>query len=146
MFGTFDEGHPDGVTAVEVNDWRKSTGVQFMGWSDEIKSGLDDCSVFVLPSYREGLPRSVLEAMAVGRAIVTTDVPGCRETVKNGVNGYLVPAGDSHELMKAMECFLQDPALIGAMGRSSRELCEASFESRSIARSIIATIHSASED
>ena len=82
----------------------------------------------VLPSYREGTPRTVLEAMAMGRAIITTDVPGCRETVVDGHNGYLVPPRDSKALSEAMGRFLDDPSLALEMGRRSREMAVEKYD------------------
>src|SRR5690606_3800622 len=85
-------------------------------------------SVYVLPSYREGTPRTVLEAMAMSRPIITTAVPGCRETVVDGVNGYLVPMKDAGALAQAMGDFVTDPTLIRRMGASSRALAESRFD------------------
>jgi glycosyltransferase involved in cell wall biosynthesis len=84
--------------------------------------------VFVLPSYREGTPRTVLEAMAMGRAIVTTDAPGCRETVVHGDNGFLVPAQDPEALAQAMRRFIDQPALQQRMGTRSRQLAEDKYD------------------
>ena len=85
-------------------------------------------SVFVLPSYREGTPRSVLEAMAMGRPIITTDVPGCRETVVEGSNGLLVPARDPKALASAMESLIEQPHLRAEMGARSLELCRSKYD------------------
>lgn len=85
-------------------------------------------SVYVLPSYREGTPRTVLEAMASGRPIITTDTNGCRETVKDGINGYLVPVGDSLKLAEAMIKFIEDKELIFKMGNESISYCREKFE------------------
>jgi len=86
-------------------------------------------SVFVLPSYyREGLPRTLLEAMATGRALITTDLPGCREPVMEGRNGVLVPPRDVDALCAAMEQFLIDPSLAAAMGSASRYFAEERFD------------------
>ena len=79
-------------------------------------------------SYREGMPRTVLEAMAIGRAIVTTDVPGCRETVIEGDNGFLVPARDAGALAEAMRRFITQPELAIAMGARSRRVAEQRFD------------------
>ena len=86
------------------------------------------CSVYVLPSYREGTPRTVLEAMAMGRPILTTDTNGCRETVEDGVNGWLVPVGDAAALAEKMKAFLRDPALTAKMGAESLRVCREKFE------------------
>jgi glycosyltransferase involved in cell wall biosynthesis len=93
-----------------------------------VKPYLAACSVFVLPSYREGTPRSVLEAMSCGRAIVTTDAPGCRETVQDGVNGFLVTPRDSADLATAMGRLAGSSELREQMGRTSRELAEHKYD------------------
>ena len=95
------------------------------------------CSVYVLPSYREGTPRSVLEAMALGRPVITTDVPGCRETVEEGVNGFLVPAKDSVALADAMEKFILNPEMIVEMGRKSREIAVKKYDVHKVNKVIL---------
>ena len=88
-----------------------------------------DAGVFVLPSYyREGTPRSVLEAMAMGRPIITTDAPGCRETVIEGENGFLVPVMDIDALVKAMKRFIVRPDLIQGMGQRSRKIAVEKYD------------------
>jgi glycosyltransferase involved in cell wall biosynthesis len=84
--------------------------------------------VYVLPSYREGVPRSTQEAMAMGRAVITTDAPGCRETVDDGVNGFLVPVRDVNALVAAMLRFIENPDLIESMGQQSRRMAEERFD------------------
>lgn len=93
-----------------------------LGKLSDVRPAIAQASIFVLPSYREGTPRSVLEAMASGRAIITTDVPGCRETVINNHNGFLIPARDILALRNAMEKFILQPGLITQMGQRSRDL------------------------
>ena len=95
---------------------------------EDVRPAIAAASVYVLPSYREGTPRTVLEAMAMGRPIVTTDVPGCRETVRDGVNGFLVPVKEPRALARAMARFIEDPDLIPAMGRESRRLAETKYD------------------
>ena len=91
--------------------------VEYLGETDDVRPYIADAGVYVLPSfYREGTPRSVLEAMSMGRPVITTDAPGCRETVEDGVSGFLVPARDAEALAGAMEKFIQNPELIGQMG------------------------------
>ena len=82
----------------------------------------------MLPSYREGMPRTVLEAMSTGRAVITTDAPGCRETVIQGDNGFLVPVGDADALAEAMERFILEPGLALTIGARSRALAEERFD------------------
>lgn len=98
------------------------------GHVSDVHTWIASASVFVLPSYREGLPRSTQEAMAVGRAVITTDVPGCRETVVNGVNGFLIPVRSVDALVQAMEKFVVDPNLIDVMGKASRDLAEQKYD------------------
>lgn len=91
---------------------------------------LEKSSVFVLPSYREGVPRSTQEAMAIGRPVITTNSPGCRDTVVDGVNGFLVPTGDPVALADAMRHFVDHPEDIISMGRESRKLAEERFDAQ----------------
>jgi glycosyltransferase involved in cell wall biosynthesis len=101
---------------------------------------LADSHVYVLPSYREGTPRTVLEAMAMGRPIITTDAPGCRETVNDGLNGFMVPIQDVASLTSAMERFIDDPSLIPRMGRESRKLAEAKYDVRKVNQVFLETM------
>ena len=94
----------------------------------DVKPYIADCSVYVLPSYREGTPRTVLEAMSMGRAIITTDAPGCRETVVDGDNGFLVPVKDADALAQAMLRFIEQPELIETMGKRSRAIAEEKYD------------------
>ena len=84
--------------------------------------------MFVLPSYREGVPRSTQEAMAIGRAIITTDVPGCRETVVDGVNGFLVPCWNPEALAEKMCYFIEHPEQVGLMGFESHKMATEHFD------------------
>ena len=96
-----------------------------------------NCSVSVLPSYREGTPRTVLEAMSCGRAIITTDVPGCRETVVSGENGFLVPAYNAQAVAEKMINFVENPELIGKMGNASRKIAEEKYDVKKVNNSIL---------
>ena len=93
-----------------------------------VQPWLAQTSVYVLPSYREGVPVSTQEAMATGRAVITTDVPGCRQTVDEGVNGFLVPVRNPQALAQAMCKFIEQPELIAPMGQASRRLAEQRFD------------------
>jgi len=106
--------------------------VEYPGHVSSVIQWLTDASIFVLPSYREGVPCSTQEAMAVGRAVITTDVPGCRETVVDGVNGYLVPRWDAEALAQKMLCLVRDPALVARMGEESRRLAEQRFDAEKV--------------
>ncbi|MBC7078964.1 MAG: glycosyltransferase [Methanothrix sp.] len=96
------------------------------------EGGRDRSSVFVFSSYREGVPRSTQEAMAMARPVITTDAPGCRETVIDGENGFLVPPRDVGALAEVMERFVLEPELIGRMGAASRRIAEERFDVRII--------------
>ncbi len=123
-------GHDSNPTAIPlsaVEGWVAEGIVEWRGHVD-VRPALQRASVFVLPSYREGVPRSTQEAMALGLPVVTTDVPGCRETVVEGKNGFLVPAQDAAALAKAMEYFLLNPDRIVPMGRESRRIAEQQFD------------------
>ena len=122
------DSNPNAITQNELEGWVADGSIEFLGRLDDVRAALESCSVYVLPSYREGTPRSVLEAMAIGRAIVTTDAPGCRETVVDGDNGYLVPVQDAVALAKAMARFIDEPTLQTSMGRRSRQMAEVKYD------------------
>lgn len=118
LAGPFDEG-PDGISRVDLDRWI-AAGLEYLGPVDDVRPVLAQARVYVLPSYREGTPRSVLEAMSLGRAVITTDAPGCRETVRDGIEGYLVPVRDSQALAAAMQRMLDNP-------RQTEVMAEAAF-------------------
>ena len=115
------DGNPDAIRQAELDDWVASGDVVFLGRLEDVRPALAACTVYVLPSYREGLPRTVLEAMATARAVITTDAPGCRETVVDGDNGFLVPPRSADAIAQAALRLLEQPALAAAMGRRARE-------------------------
>ena len=121
------EAGADAVSAKEVEEWR-SHGLDVALGVEDVRPELERASVYVLPSYREGTPRSVLEAMSMGRPVVTTDVPGCRETVVEGESGFLVPPKDSDALAAAMERFIDEPSLAPKMGGAGRARAEAKYD------------------
>jgi len=119
---------PAALTLQEETIVRDSVEVVGPLTVEEVRGALESAHVFVLPSYGEGMPRSTLEALAVGRAIVSTQVSGCRETVEESVNGFLVPARDPEALERAMRRFLDDPSLAIRMGPESRRIAERDFD------------------
>lgn len=127
LVGWIDYG-PDSISEAELAEWVSDGSIKYLGKLADVRPAIDGCSVYVLPSYREGTPRSVLEAMAMGRPIITTDAPGCRETVVDGDNGFLVPVKDVHALVKAMEKFILDPSLLFKMGKRSRAIAEEKYD------------------
>lgn len=132
--------NPGGLTVEQVGAWTTDGTLEWLGHMDDVRPILAGCSVYVLPSYREGMPRSTQEAMAMAKPIVTTDVPGCRDTVVEGVNGFLVPARDVDALVGAMRRFLDDPALIARLGAASRRLAEERFDVHRINRVLLETM------
>ena len=124
--------NPGAVSESEVRAWMEAGLVEWIPWAEDVRTWLAQTSVFVLPSYREGVPRSTQEALAMARPVITTDVPGCRETVINGVNGFLVPPRDVSALVEAMLRFVRQPDLIAKMGSASRRLAEERFDVRKI--------------
>ena len=130
------DSNPGGISAAEIDAWVQEGVVEWPGQVN-VQPWLAQSSVFVLPSYREGVPRSTQEAMAMARPVITTDVPGCRETVQDGVNGFMAPPRDVDALVDAMERFIQNPTLIGQMGKASRIIAEARFDMREVNRRLI---------
>ncbi|MGF1562733.1 MAG: glycosyltransferase family 4 protein [Geminicoccaceae bacterium] len=130
-------GAPDplvpSISAASMQRWVDEAVIEWPGYVEDVRPWLAQASVFVLPSYyREGLPRSILEAMAMGRAIITTDSPGCRETVVDGSNGVLVPRHDVSSLAAAMSSFVLNPQRISDMGQRSRQLAEDRYDVHAI--------------
>jgi len=122
------DDNPNSISSYELDSWIKEGLVTYWGRLSDVRPAIAASSVYVLPSYREGTPRTVLEAMAMGRAIVTTDAPGCRETVIDGVNGYLVEVKSAESLAYAMMRFVAEPSKAYAMGQASRKLAEEKFD------------------
>lgn len=124
--------NPAGVSRSELDAWVAEGAVEYLGETRDVRPYLAQASVYVLPSYREGMPRTVLEAMAMGRPVVTTDAPGCREAVVDGRSGFLVPPRDAGALAAALLRFARDPELAARMGRQAREEAEARFDVRKV--------------
>lgn len=119
---------PGSPTTQQLRSWIDEGLIEWPGMVEDVRPYLRQSTTFVLPSYREGLPRSTQEAMAIGRAVITTDVPGCRATVDHGLNGLLVPPRDPAALAEAMIRLAADRPLAIAMGRRSRQMAEAQFD------------------
>jgi glycosyltransferase involved in cell wall biosynthesis len=127
LAGWIDE-HPDAISREELESWIEDGSIEFLGYLDDVRPAIKASTVYVLPSYREGTPRTVLEAMAMGRPIITTDAAGCRETVVDGENGFLVPVKSVSGLVEAMRRFIENPDLAAAMGKRSREIAEEKYD------------------
>ena len=126
LVGYFDEGL-DGIDPADLKRWQDG-GLEYSGPMSDIRAPMEEASVYVLPSYREGTPRSVLEAMAMGRPVITSDAPGCRETVQPGETGFLVPVREPETLCATMERFVRQPELISEMGEASYRLAQEKYE------------------
>ncbi|CAG9169599.1 N, N'-diacetylbacillosaminyl-diphospho-undecaprenol alpha-1,3-N-acetylgalactosaminyltransferase [Cupriavidus pampae] len=120
--------NPNAIAQDELDTWVRDGVVEYLGKLSDVRPAIAESTVYVLPSYREGTPRTVLEAMAMGRAVITTDAPGCRETVVDGDNGFLVPVKSVDALEVAMRRFLDDPDLATRMGRRAREIAEDKYD------------------
>lgn len=128
LVGGLDD-NPESIRHVELEAWCREGVIEYLGRLEDVRPTMARASVFVLPSYyREGTPRTVLEAMAMGRAIITSDAPGCRETVVEGENGFLVPVRNPEALAMAMQRFLDDPQLARRMGSRSRQIAEHKYD------------------
>jgi len=134
------DGNPHAIAENDLRTWIEAGDVDYLGRLSDVRPALADCSVYILPSYREGIPRTVLEAMAMGRPVITTDAPGCRETVSNGRNGILVRVRDVMDLAEAMESFIGNPDLIEKMGIASREIAEEKYDVRKVNSCILQTM------
>jgi glycosyltransferase involved in cell wall biosynthesis len=134
------------ISEYDIEKWEKTGAIQFLGELSDVRPELNTCSVMVLPSYYpEGLPRTLLEALATGRAIVTTETPGCRETVTHGKNGYLIPPKSRQALSDACEEFLLDPDKIVTFGKYSRSLASERFDVAKVNADIIRIISKGQE-
>lgn len=131
------DSNPNALKPDEVAEWTREGIIEYLGELKDVRPVIASAHVLVLPSYGEGTPRSVLEAMSMGRAIVTTDAPGCRETVRDGVNGYLVAVGDSVALAEAMHKLALSIELIARFGAESRQLAEIKYDVRLVTADIL---------
>ncbi|WP_413479650.1 glycosyltransferase family 4 protein [Vibrio hibernica] len=119
---------PDGISLDELASLNQKNSVDYLGGTNDVRPYIEACSIFVLPSYHEGLPRTVLEAMATGRPILTTDVPGCRETVVDGENGWLVEKSNVEQLAEKMIWFIENQHEWQRMAKASRAIVEDKFD------------------
>jgi glycosyltransferase involved in cell wall biosynthesis len=129
LLGPFDCNNTSALSKSQIEKWHQEGGINYCGETKDVRPFISAASVFVLPSfYREGLPRSTMEAMSMGRPIITTDWTGCRETVVEGENGFLIPIKNVDALVKAMERFIVNTDLIKKMGQCSRDLAVEKFD------------------
>lgn len=131
------EKMPDALTWEMVQSYIDDGSIEYFPETNDVRQFTKQCSVFVLPSYREGTPRTVLEAMAMGRGVITTDAPGCRETVKEGVNGCLVPVKDAEAVAEKMCYVAEHPEVIEQWGVESYRYCKEKFEISKVNNSML---------
>lgn len=127
---------PDCIREAELCQWQER-GIEYLGWVGDVREPMAQASVFVLPSYREGTPRTVLEAAAMGRPVITSDAPGCRETVTHGETGLLVTPRSSEALEQAIEKLANDAPLRQAMGGAARRFCEEKYAVAKVNRALM---------
>lgn len=138
LAGDFYAANPHSLDPAQVRGWVNEGVVEWNGPSADMVATLRDCALAVLPSYHEGLPKFLLEAAATGRAIVTTDIPGCRDVVEDGANGILVPVRDVSALAEAIEKLLGDAERRRAMGIVGRKVVEREFSAERIVEETLA--------
>lgn len=134
------DSNPEGISEAEVRGWHDAGDLIWHGGLRDVRPAIAASHVYVLPSYREGMPRTVLEAMSMGRAVITTDAPGCRETVQKNVNGFLVPVRDVPALEAAMERFILAPELVARMGPESRRIAVETYDVREVNTAMMAAM------
>lgn len=140
LLGPVDD-NPAAIPLETLKAWHARGAVEYLGSTDDVRPFLARCAVYVLPSYyREGIPRTNLEALAMGKPIITTAMPGCRETVEPNINGFLIPPRDEAALVEAMETFLKKPYLCREMGLRSRDMALRIFKKEEVDRKICAVL------
>lgn len=127
LLGPIDTDNPASIDAPTISNWVERGYVNYYGGVKDVRPYLEQADIFVLPSYREGLSKSIIEAMAMEMPIITTNVPGCKETVVPGVNGIIIPVKDPMSLKNAMEFFIRNPLAIKEMGSNSRKIAAEKF-------------------
>lgn len=137
IVGDIDRGNRGCIDPSTIEAWRSEGVVELWGFRTDIPQVLAEATIACLPSYREGLPKSLLEAMAAGLPCVTTDVPGCREAVRDGDNGLLVPAKNPFALADALERLIHNPELAKRMGTRGRERLEMEFSAQHVNQSTL---------
>lgn len=132
LVGDPDCGNPSSIDAATLQNWKNERLADFPGWQTDPRPWYEGADIFALPSHREGLPRTVLEAMAMGLPVVTTDAPGCRDTIENGVSGLLFPVGDAAALESALETLIANETLRRQMGEAARARAARLFDVRAV--------------
>jgi len=139
LVGPYDT-NPTALKPNELQTFIDDGVIEYFGEQTDVRPFIKQCSVFVLPSYREGTPKTVLEAMSMGRAIITSNAPGCKETVINGVNGYLTEVKNAMDVAEKMKELIEHPNLVTTMGLKSREMAVDKFDVRKVNHIILETM------
>lgn len=142
LVGGLDNGNPTSIAESEVRKWVDEGVVEWMGQVDDMRAVYQSAHIVVLPSYREGLPKVILEAGASGRPVIATDAPGCRDAVVDGETGYIVPVRDHVALAKRIHQLLSDAGLRRRMGTAGRALVETEFSSHRVVEDTLAVYRS----
>jgi glycosyltransferase involved in cell wall biosynthesis len=137
LLGRRDERNPTVVSESDLDHWQQEGVITWLGETSDVRPIMNQADVVVLPSYREGTPRSLLEAAAMAKPIITTQTVGCREVVDDGINGFLVPVKDSKALAEAMIRLIQDPALRERMGKAGRAKIEQEFDEQIVIQKVM---------
>ncbi len=141
LVGSTDPGNPTSISEDDVALWGKEGLVEILGYRGDIPDVFTDSNIIVLPSYREGLPKALIEAAACGRAVVTTDVPGCRDAIEPESTGLLVPVRDALALADAVQFLIENPDRRKQMGVSGRALAEREFAIEQVVDAHLAIYH-----
>lgn len=129
------------ISLEQIRQWQEQGGIEYLGETRDVRPYISAAHVMVLPSWREGTPTSIMEGMSMGRAAVVTDAPGCREVVRDGYNGYLVPLRDPQALAAALESFITRPDLMASMGAAGRQMALSDFDAEKVAAHILEDMH-----
>jgi glycosyltransferase involved in cell wall biosynthesis len=146
LVGDSDDGNPASVPVPQLQAWAKEGVIEWWGWKENMQDIYEQASIVCLPSYREGLPKTLIEAGACGRPIVASDVPGCREVVRHGENGLLIPARDITALVASLTQLIQDSDIRHAMGVRGRKIAEEEFSLELIIPQTLAVYKSCKKD
>ncbi|MCC6139078.1 MAG: glycosyltransferase family 4 protein [Nitrospira sp.] len=138
LVGRCDRGNPTAIAEEQLHQWTREYGIEWWGHREDLPAVLGSATVVALPSYREGLPKVLLEAAACGKAMVATDVPGCREVVRHRETGLLVPVRNAHALADAIAELLSNPGLRTALGERARSLAVQQYATAQIGEAFLA--------
>ncbi|MCA0170375.1 glycosyltransferase family 4 protein [Bacillus sp. RAR_GA_16] len=139
LVGPYDS-NPSALKPEELKPYIDKGIVEYFGEQNDVRPYISQCSTFVLPSYHEGTPKTVLEAMAMGRSVITSDAPGCRETVRDGVNGYLVGVKDTQSLINRMQDLVNNPEKCHSMGAVAASITKQKYDVEIVNKSIMETM------